>query len=225
MWPLFSMTTVTVSGGDLKAVIREILTHDEARTIPTFAAYGKLREPVLRLTHLWRAFNVQPGSQSSSRGEYNTLSPQLMDLEIVTGQAVLKSPSVFNFFQPSFAPAGPIADQNLKAPEFELFTESNELATTNRIGRQVQQAYASNPSGGLTTSYLDFSDELSLASDVDALLDHLDVLLLSGNMSNALRSSLTGHLTNLDVTTNGLSQRVRDAVTLIMASPDYLVQM
>jgi len=211
--------------GDLKAVVREILLHDEARTIPGITAYGKLREPVLRLTHLWRAFDVQPGSQSSSRGEYNTVSPQLMDLESVTGQAVLKSPSVFNFFQPTFSPAGPVADQNLVAPEFELFTESNELATANRIGRQIQQDYASNPADGLTTSYLNFADELSLASATTALLEHFDLVLLSGNMSDDLRTALTSHLNALPDTPAGLSQRVRDAVTLIMASPDYLVQM
>lgn len=211
--------------GDLKAVVREILLNNEARAIPSFAAYGKLREPVLRLTHLWRAFDVQPGSQSTNRGEYNTSSPQLMNLEMTTGQAVLKSPSVFNFFQPSFSPAGPVADQNLEAPEFELFTESNELATTNRIGRQIQQQYAGNPSGGLTASFLNFSDELSLASDTKALLDHLDLVLLSGNMSDALNTTLSSHLNDLPDTPAGLSQRVRDAVTLIMASPDYLVQM
>lgn len=211
--------------GDLKAVVREILLNEEARTIPGITAYGKLREPVLRLTHLWRAFDVAPGSQSSSRGEYNTLSPLLMNLETVTGQAVLKSPSVFNFFQPSFSPAGPVADQNLEAPEFELFTESNELATTNRIGRQIQREYASNPSGGLTTSYLNFSDELSLSSDTVALLEHLNLVLMSGNMSSALMATLTSHLNALPDTAEGLSQRVRDAVTLIMASPDYLVQM
>lgn len=211
--------------GDLKAVIREILLNDEARMTPAASNFGKLREPVLRFSHLWRAFNVQPGSDGSNRGEYNTISPQLMDLETVTGQAVLKSPSVFNFFQPSFAPAGPVAEQNLKAPEFELFTESNELATTNRIGRQIQQEYASNPSGVPTTSYLDFSNETVLAQDVEALLDHLDLLLLSGNMSDSLRTTLGGHLNGLDDTADGLSQRVRDAITLIMASPDYLVQM
>ena len=131
--------------GDIKAVVRALLLDAEARAIPGFAAYGKLREPVLRLSHLWRAFNIRPGLSSSSRGEYNTPSPQMMDLDSVTGQAVLKSPSVFNFFTPYFSPAGPVARQNLVAPEFELFTESNELATSNRIGQQIQYAYLGNP--------------------------------------------------------------------------------
>ena len=212
--------------GNLQAVVRALLLDSEARSIPGFSAYGKLREPVLRLSHLWRAFNVQPGTQSSARQEFNTGSPEMLNLDDVTGQAVLKSPSVFNFFQPGFSPAGPVADQNLVAPEFELFTESNELATTNRIGRQIQEAYLGNPdSSGRRTSYLDFSYERSLAAEPEQLLDHLNILLLSGNLSADLRVILVNHLNGLPDTEPGLSQRVRDAVTLIMASPDYLVQM
>ena len=217
----------TGTRGNLQAVIRALLLHDEARSIPEITGYGKLREPVLRLSHLWRAFGVLPGSQSSTeRNEYNTASPQLMDLELATGQAPLKSPSVFNFFQPTFAPAGPVARQNLKAPEFELFTESNELATSNRIGRQIQQySSASISDGEHPVSYLDLGYELQLAFDVDALLAHLDVVLLAGNMSIELRDVLSSHLRALPDTQPGRLSRVRDALTLIMASPDYLVQM
>ncbi len=213
--------------GDLGAVVRALMLDTEARSIPSsLPYYGKLREPVLRLTHLWRAFDVQRGTTSSVRNEFNTVSPQLYNLESVTGQAVLRSPSVFNFFQPSYSPAGPIADANLDAPEFELFTAGNELETSNRIGRQIQLQYAGNPvSSGQTKSYLDFSYELTIADDVDELLEHLNILLLSGNMTDGLRTILAGHLNTLTTSDDDLSQRVRDAVTLIMASPDYLVQM
>lgn len=211
--------------GNLQAVIRALLLDDEARSIPTSNTYGKLREPVLRLSNLWRAFNIQPGS-NSERGEFTTISPALENLDVTTGQAVLKSPSVFNFFQPSFSPAGPIADDNLVAPEFELFTESNELATSNRIGRQIQEAYLGNPdSAGQRNAFLDFAYERKLASDPDALLNHLDTLLMSGNLSTDFRAILYDHISGLPDTDDGLSQRVRDAITIIMASPDYLVQM
>jgi len=84
----------------------------------------------------------------------------------------------------------------------------------------------SNPdSNGRRFSYLDFTYERTLAANPDALLDHLDTLLLSGNMSNPLREALVEHILSLPTTEEGLGQRVRDTVTLIMASPDYLVQM
>ena len=213
--------------GDLGAVVKAILLDTEARTIPAdITHYGKLREPNLRLSHLWRAFNIQRGESNSDRNEFNTSSPQLDTLESVTGQAVLRSPSVFNFFQPTYSPAGPVADNNLDAPEFELFTAGNELATSNRIGRQIQIQYARYPySNGQSSSYLDFTYELNLADDATALLDHLDLILLSGNMSDGLRNILQSHIEALPSDEDGLSQRVRDAITLIMASPDYLVQM
>ncbi len=214
--------------GNLQAVIRVLLLDSEARSAPANIdntnTFGKLREPVLRLSHLWRAFSVQPGSLSV-RGEFNTPSPAMENLDSVTGQAVLKSPSVFNFYQPSFSPAGVIADQNLVAPEFELFTESNELATSNRIGEQIQLSYLNNPdSRGRRASHLDFTFEISIGNDVDALLDHLDLLLTSGNLRAGTRSTLFNYLSDLPDTTEGISQRVRDAVTLLMASPDYLIQ-
>ncbi len=212
--------------GNLQAVVRALLLDDEARSTPSSNTYGKLREPVLRLSNLWRAFNIQPGSNSSGRGEFTTGSPALENLDQTTGQAVLKSPSVFNFFQPSFSPAGPIANSNLVAPEFELFTESNELATSNRIGRQIQEAYLGNPdTTGQRNAHLDFSYERWLATDPEELLNHLDTILMSGNLSDGFRAILLDHINGLPDTENGLSQRVRDAITLIMASPDYLVQM
>ena len=213
--------------GNLKAVVKALLLHEDARNITDPNTYGKLREPVLRLSHLWRAFGVQPGSQSSpERNEYNTSSPQLSNLELDTGQAPLKSASVFNFFQTDFAPAGMVANSNLKAPEFELFTESNELATSNRIGQQIQRySVGSSNDAELSVSYLDFGYEVLLAEDNNALLDHLNVILLAGNMSSELRNLLIDHLQTMPDSPPDYLARVRDVVTLIMASPDYLVQM
>ena len=217
--------------GNLQSVVKAILLDNEARSIAQTDYYGKLREPVLRLSHLWRAFNfnVSPAA-SNTRIQFRLRSPELMNLDLVTGQAVLKSPSVFNFFDPDYSPAGPVASYakaELVAPEFEIFTESNELATSNRIGDQIQRSsYMGDSDGGTQPiSFLDFSFERTLAANPEQLLDHLDTLLLSGNMSNQLRDILMDHLTALPDSSSGLNQRVRDAVTLIMASPDYLVQM
>ena len=42
--------------GNLLAVAKAILTDPDATTVGTAAGAGKLREPMLRLTALWRAF-------------------------------------------------------------------------------------------------------------------------------------------------------------------------
>jgi len=211
--------------GDLQAVVKAVLMDSEARTTNRPAHFGKLREPVIRISNLWRAFSISPGTGNTPRGEYNTGSPQLENLDLATGQAVLKSPSVFNFFKPEFAAIGPVSANNLVSPEFEVMTESTEIATTNRIGDQINRYFeGTSDSVGTRLSFLNFDTELALADDADDLVDHLDVLLMAGTMSPELRTQLTVHVDALPDTPAGLSTRVRDAVTLIMASPDYLIQ-
>lgn len=214
--------------GDLQAVVKAILLDEEARQGHlTVENFGKLREPVLRLSHLWRAFDATVGS-SSVDGVYNTSSPHVKDLDSVGGQAVLKSPSVFNFYHPDYAPLGPIHDRSLVAPESEIYTDDMILSMTNRVDRQIQYGHDDSDSNAKKWTYINLAEERALAAvSTDALLDRLDLLLLSGGMSDGLRNILSEHLESLPAadTREGQSRRVRDAISLIMASPDYLVQM
>jgi uncharacterized protein (DUF1800 family) len=84
--------------GDLWAVVRAILLDGEARTgyLSNPQQFGKLREPILRLTHLWRAFGATPNENDVNPGYWYPFPSD--DL----GQAPLRSPSVFNFFRPGF---------------------------------------------------------------------------------------------------------------------------
>ncbi|MBX2837436.1 MAG: DUF1800 family protein [Gammaproteobacteria bacterium] len=212
--------------GDLAAVVKAILMDEEARTghltVPNF---GKLREPLLRLSHLWRAFNITPGARSA-RGEYNTVSPHVEHIDDLTGQAPLNASSVFNFFRPDFAPSGSVNDASLVAPEAEIYIDSYIATTTTRINAQIQRFYASTPyDNSLNYSVLDLATENALAADPEALLERLDLLLLSGAMSDGLKNALLDHLDTLPDTDVGRGQRARDAISLIMASPEYLVQM
>jgi uncharacterized protein (DUF1800 family) len=74
--------------GDLKAVLRAVLLHPEARVFSNTS--GKLREPVLRLSAFLRAF---PHVSDTGRWRIgNTDSPASS-----LGQTPLRAPSVFNF--------------------------------------------------------------------------------------------------------------------------------
>ena len=78
---------------------------------------------------------------------------------------------------------------------------------------------------------LDFSAELALAGNPTALVDRLDLLLMSGQMSAALRDQIitaingrsipTTNQTNIDAARR---DRVFIGILLTMASPEYLVQ-
>jgi len=210
--------------GDMQAVIRAILLDTEARegyvNVPN---YGKLREPLIRWTHLWRAFNVQRGN-NSTYNRYNTGSPYLSGSSAFLGQQVLGANSVFNFFSPGYAPLGPIREAGLTAPEAQIYTDANILTTTSKISTLAHFFYQGGNENTRNNSYIDISAETALAADPAALIDRLDLLLMSGQMSPGMRTILINHMNNLPADEAGRSLRVRDAITLIMASPQYLVQ-
>jgi len=76
--------------GDMKATLSAILLDPEASAPPQPQNFGKLREPILQLTHLFRAL----GGESDGvwlRGQAAAL-----------GQPIYSPPSVFNFFPPDY---------------------------------------------------------------------------------------------------------------------------
>jgi len=210
--------------GDLGATVKALLMDQEARNPDFNENFGKLREPVIRLSQLWRAFSITQGTENE-RGEYNTHSPALKNLSSQTGQTVLSSPSVFNFYRPDYAPNGPVLDAGLVSPESQIFTDGNIIATASRLNVQIHRHYKQTSTADhLKVSYLDFAKELELASDPQALLDRMNLLLLSGGMSADLNNLLLSHLQSLPDDEKGNIQKVQDALSLIIASPEYLVQ-
>ncbi|OOZ40844.1 hypothetical protein BOW52_05345 [Solemya elarraichensis gill symbiont] len=147
------------------------------------------------------------------------------------GQALLKSPSVFNFYRPDYSPPN-LNDQELVAPEFQITTETTMVQLLNSLNRQIQNAFNT----GCTYSRPDLTYELSLVPDTPALtetevtgplLDYMSLLLLSDAMSTELRTILSNHLfTNFSYSLNEEERMkmVMDALTLIISSPEYLVQ-
>jgi uncharacterized protein (DUF1800 family) len=197
--------------GDLGAVLRAILLDDEAknghRTDPT--RLGKVREPLLKQSALWRAFRAR-----AETGVYNYTNP-----EINLAQAALRAETVFNFYRPDHLPQGELAAAGLVAPEFEIISHTTITTQTNQLYLSTDRHIGA---GGTTPTQilLDLSPEMGLAQDPGALLDHLDVLLLSGTMTTELRAILTAHVAG----EADLRQRAADAIYLIVSSPEFAVQ-
>ena len=207
--------------GDMKAVWRAILLDAEARS-PDLASnsYGKIREPILRLSHFLRAFKATSTSGNFT-GIDNTDDPSNR-----LSQTAMRSPSVFNFYRPGFAPPNSAAaDAGLVAPELQLANEVSVAGYLNYLrgtwlnlgtGRDIQ---------------LDFSAELAIADNATSLVDRLNLLLLSGQMSTTHRDQViaavnsrtipTTNQTNIDAAKR---DRVFIGILLTMASPDYMVQ-
>ena len=198
--------------GDLGAVVKAILLDPEARSGAAVDSAGKIKEPLLRLTQLWRAYNAT--SQSSRY--------PLGFAYIVFGQGPLQASHVFNFFSPFYAPTGEIQDRGLVAPELEIATEYLNTFVTNFM---FLQAFARNQTvQDLQPDdvYIDFSEEMAVAGDVDALIDMVAGKLLGGQISDTLRNEIAGMLAL--VPENESALRAAETIYYVTTSPEYAYQ-
>jgi uncharacterized protein (DUF1800 family) len=217
--------------GDLLAVAKAILTDPEATTVSASGTAGKLREPLLRQAHLWRAFSA--ADPSGNLAEFSVLQ----NSPTAYAESVLSAPTVFNFFQPDYARAGPLSTAGLVAPEFQITNENTLVLTNNQLQRQAYQFIDSTgalhtgvnglPSDnqGATTVYLKTKDWESLATDPTALVDRFNAVLMAGTMSAAMRSSLINYAAAIPTTEAFYkASRVIETADLIINSPQYAVQ-
>ncbi len=199
--------------GDMKAVIRAILMDSEARSDAnlTAANFGKLREPVVRLTNWARAFGVTSPSDAWAIGDTNSQTTRL-------GQTIGKSPSVFNFFRPGYAPPNTaISNAQLVAPEFQVTNELTVVAYVNYMQSLIQS--------GTGDVKADYTAILTKATDSTALISDINLVLASGNLSSATIATIKAAVDAIGTTTPALlANRVYTAILLTMASTDYIVQ-
>ena len=202
--------------GDLGAVVKAILLDPEVRSSAGLAADGKLKEPLLRLTQLWRNYNA-----ASNGGGYPYNFAYL-----IFGQGPLQSPSVFNFFSPFYAPPGEIRDAGLVAPELEIATEFLNTYFANFI---FCQAFFWNQTenaacGEITddTVLIDTTAEVAIASDPDALIGMVADKLLAGEISVTLRDEIAGMLARIPADQGVL--RAGEVIYFIVTSPEYSYQ-
>ena len=209
--------------GDLKAVITAILMDPEARDTAAGASnpqFGKLREAILRYTHWARAFTAQ-----SRTGGYWIGSTE--DPIWGLGQMTLRSPTVFNWFAPGYVPPGTSIEQaGMTGPEFQMTNVSSVVGYLN----YMQTAVGSDTTSGFDI-FSSYSAEMNLATNPGALVDRVNLLLMSGEMDSTLYSQILSAVSAIPVPTGdqkalnaALAARVRTAVFLTLASPSYCAQ-
>ncbi len=209
--------------GDMKAVISAVLLDPEARDTATDAGnpqYGKVREALIRYTNWARAFTAQ-----SRTGSYFLGSTE--DPIWGLGQMTMRSPTVFNWFAPGYAPPGTsIAQAGLVAPEMQMTNVTTVVGYLNYL----QYAIGSNWKDG-SDLFASYGAELSLANTPDQLVDRVNLLLMAGQMDSNLRSEILGAVSAIPVPTGdqnainaALAARVKTAVYLTIASPTFSTQ-
>jgi len=202
--------------GSLASVVSAILLHDEALNGHALAptTFGKLKEPVLRVTALWRAFmpdNIHRDfNYSFAANELN--------------QAPLNANSVFNFFTPFFSQPGAIRESNLVSPEFEIHDETSIITITNRLLANSLWSHNAKYESDEQRIAININRELEFGENLEALIDHLDRVLLGGTMSDELRQEALRLMYSRDYSW-AASQRIVEAIFLISTSPEAAVQL
>ncbi len=209
--------------GDMKAVITTILLDPEARgDVKTDPNYGHLREPVLLMTHLLRAFNATDVSKTD--GVLVSNSPSNFSNSL--GQNVFNPPTVFSYFPADFNLPG----TNLFAPEFGILDTSSAYARANFMntlfvangGNVIPLSGTNRPQG----TQINFASFQALSTTPQQLVDALNARLMHGTMSTQMNASIVAAvtaITNATPATQAL-QRTQTAIYLVASSSQYQVE-
>jgi len=207
--------------GDLAAVVRAVLLDIEARNgasqAPLPAGYGKLREPVLRVTHWLRAF-----APMSSTGTYNVM----WDLDAL-GQRPFSPASVFGYFRPGYVPPNTaMASAGSTAPEFQIVNESTAASWINLAEGMSSWGIGWNGSSPDIAAAFASQAALMAAGDIEGLLDNLNLLMFAGTMSATTRQDIIEAVSGSVASGTAASNlnRARLAVFIALISPEFLVQ-
>lgn len=193
--------------GDMKAVIRAVLTDPEARGAAKWdPTYGHQAEPVLAITRLARAMNAQTDGVFFRTTTGNS------------GQTVFVSPSVFNYYPPEYS----LAASGVNAPEFAIYNTTSALNRVNVAYSAVFGTINPDPTVfGATGTQFDLSPYTSVAADSNALLDRVNEVLFAGRLTTTTRAKIK---TAIDaVAATDTTGRARAALYLASAAPETQV--
>jgi uncharacterized protein (DUF1800 family) len=215
--------------GDLRAVIKEILLHDEARFPATdeMRTFGKLREPVLRLAHVLRAIPHSSDRFASGGSPPFYLAVETSDPGGGLGQTPMRSPSVFNFFRPGYRPPQTaIGDAGLVAPEMQITTETTVLGYANFLSNILERGWGEwGSSRNRFDIQFDYGSWMPLATQPAELIDVTAQRLLGRKLPGEARTPAISAITAMPSGTDAQKrQRVQAAVLMVAVSPDFLIQ-
>ena len=197
--------------GDMRAVIKAILTDVEARSVSASDRAGRLVEPIVRLIAWARVFGVTTPTGAWTVGDHSDASTRL-------GQSPLRSSSVFNFFRPGYVPPNTaLGAAGLVAPEFQITHETSVIGYANYMQTVIQS--------GIGDIDADYTALRAVAGDASTLLDKVALWFAGGQISPATREAIVTAVGSMPATTDvNRANRIYATVLLVMTSPEFLVQ-
>ena len=208
--------------GDMAAVIRAILLDQDILDGKAMADhqnhgsngrnFGKVKEPVIAMANLCRAFNVKsndpnrwwdfPGTQSNF------------------GQAPLRAPSVFNFYEPDYAPKGEITDKQLSAPEFAILSMDSMRRISNRMWTLIL-SHDSTKQKHWSWNRSQFENRVNKPDEYIALLNER---LFAGLMSAELAGFVRQMLDEMSAANRSEDRKINDTLFAVQCSPEFRCQ-
>lgn len=212
------------SNGNLGKVLKTILLDPEARIQTENPAFGKMKEPIIQMTSLWRAFNsTYAGRKDGSWYFKMTYAPNYLTS---LGQDSLRSQSVFNFFTPNNQLPATSNGFSVYAPEFQIYDEWRFTGVLNAQGilTNYQDMDGTTPIG-IDTPLINTRALVSMAQAGNhvGMVDLVNTLLFAGGL----------HPDDAKVMVRTLDQvkkfhsdkaKVRTVLALAYANPDYVIQ-
>jgi uncharacterized protein (DUF1800 family) len=203
--------------GDLSAVVRQVLMDPEARNAPTTNS-GKPREPLLKLTAMWRAWDAQMPAADS----YGNVPMGMTNPSGTFGQRPLGADTVFNFYGPDYQQPGTIANAGLYSPEFQTLDESTLTSMSNSYYTYSWNSYVGMSNPPSNRPLLNLAPLMALAGDPDAMVAEANKRMMYGSMSAAMQDVLRNMLIFMDGAS--ATDKARTVVYVTALSPEYAVQ-
>ena len=201
-----------ISADRLEA-INAILLDPEARELQFCLQpdFGKMKEPVLRVTAMARAFNL---AKDADFVWWNNDGLQDSAFQVPT-----LAPSVFNYFSPDYQTPGAVRERALVSPVFEIMDSYTSIAFPNYLWERMGDGFEGGRGETDTGVFgLDYSEVAHLASDSNALADRMNLLFCGGSMTADTRALVISAVEQLPV--DPPQERAVLAAYLTLCSPD-----
>ena len=234
--------------GNMKHVIRTILTDSEAQEPANASTFGKLKDPLIRFVGLDRMFPLKlanPDNVNWPRGlhSYEFQRARRIPAFDRIKQRPLFSPSVFNFYSPFYSPKGELSNNDLVAPAFQLFDMQTVITANNILWEGLVTQYGDRSNHWSEWHLLyegddgdfyrmgsyvpDYADYLELADVPEDLVARLNLVMCYGRMTDNARRLLeqrVGQINHGEDDDDRRHRRVAFAVWYIANLPEFNVE-
>ena len=224
--------------GDLGAVIEAVLLHPEARLGDQDGNFGKLKEPLIKLTQFFRAMETVSPDPDQLKWRYT-----MRQVKDIYGQRPLGADSVFNFYTPDYSQPGELSSADLYSPEFQILNDITAVRTHNDSLTVICSGYGTVRDGATESNcrddfhfvaptdraYIPPAILDAIPADFEGMVEALNVRLMHGKMSGTFTpaTGMKGILkTELESGFDGAPHRLKvlHLIHLIYNSPEFSVQ-